>query len=73
MTDLSLSGVLAGDSPKSMKFGFLAMAELRPKSISQQELTSATVLRLINLLKMGVGCPCLGKNRLMEVLDGWAF
>ena len=33
ITDLILSVVLAGNSPKYMKFGFLAMTELLPKSI----------------------------------------
>ena len=62
MTDLSLSSVLAGDSPKSMKFGLSSATELCLKSILQQYLTSVlsseTVLQLIELLKMGVGFPC---------------
>ena len=77
MTDLSLSGVLAGDTPKSMKFGLLEMTELLPKSTLlrayMSALLSGTVLRPINLPKMGVECPCLGENQLIEVLNGWAL
>ena len=73
MTDLILSGVLAGDSPKSMNFGIYETTELLPKSITQKELTLAltlaTVLHLIALLKMGVECPCSGENKFMEVLN----
>ena len=77
MTDLILSSLLAGDSPKSMKVGLSVMTKLRLKSIPEQELTSAllseTVLQPITLLKMGVRCPCMGENKLMVVLNGWAF
>ena len=77
MSQLSLSGVLAGDSLKSMKFGLSAMTELLSKCILLRAwklaLSSGTVLRSITLLKMGIGCPCSRENRLMEVLNGWAF
>ena len=77
MKDLSLSGMLVGDSLKSTKFGILATTVLRRKYIPQRELTfalfSATVLRLITLLKTGVGGPSSGENRVMDFLNGLAF
>ena len=66
MTDLSLSGVLAGDIPKSMKFGLSATTELVPKSIflcvSALALSSGTVFGPITLLKMGLEGPRSGDN-----------
>ena len=77
MTDFSLSGVLVGDSPKSMKFVLSVTTKLRTKFVLHQELmsalSSATVFCSITLLKMSVGCPCSGENQLMKVLNGWVF
>ena len=72
MTDLSLSGVLAGDRPKSMKFGLLASMELLLKSILLCTYTlvllSGTVLRT----------DCLTENgrrgaMFWEKIDSWKF
>ena len=77
MTDLKLSVVLAGESPKSIKFGLSEMTELLAKSILLRAytlvLSSGNILRLITLLKMGVGYPCTAGNRLMEASSGSKF
>ena len=64
ITALILSGVLASDSPKCIKFGLSVMTELRPKSMPQQEFMSAILLAIFAtdyLTENGRRMPIFGK------------
>ena len=76
-TNLSLSAALAGNSPKSTKFGLSPGTELLAKSIPLREFTSTlspgTVSTPITLLRRDTECQFMAKNPLMGVSSGSAF
>ena len=76
-TDLSLSAVLGGNSPKSKKFGLSPRTELLAKSTPPHKLTSSlssgTVSTPITLLKRDVECQFTAENTLMGASSGLAF
>ena len=76
-TELILSAVLAGESPKPTNFGLSPRTELHAKSIPPRKLTSAlsseTVSKPITLLKKDVECQFTAKDPSMGASSGSAF